>query len=295
MLAPADLPPVPELAGPWIQLCGRPALERWHAPNVEPVDFTVFRADDGVWQLIACVRNTTHPGAGRLLYRWTSPRLDAPDWEGAGIFLESREDWGHARGRLQAPFHVHDGERHHLFYNSNGAHALTGPDGITWEHRRPDVVFTMGRDLCILDDRARHGRWIAYYTSHEPGRDPATGDHTVRARTAPTLSGPWSEPVHDLPPLNPPEPGYRFVNAESPLVVEREGWYYRFEHMIVHASRDPLRWETPAITVLTPGAPIEHLAPEIVLHDGGWWIAAYQWRNDAPRGVFLAPLRWRAD
>jgi hypothetical protein len=47
----ADRPavPTPRLAGPWIRLAGRPVLERWHAEKVEPVDFTVFRADDGRW------------------------------------------------------------------------------------------------------------------------------------------------------------------------------------------------------------------------------------------------------
>lgn len=167
-------PLTPRLAGPWIKIAGRPPLERWASPKAEPVDFTVFQADDGTWQLIACVRHTTHPGNSRLLYRWSSRELTARDWKPEGIFLSSRADWDHREGHLQAPFHVKDAGTHHLFYNSNGAHLLTGPDGLAWNPHGTTAVFPMGRDLCLLDDRARSGNWIAYYTSPEPGINPAT-------------------------------------------------------------------------------------------------------------------------
>jgi len=283
---------VPRLAGPWIQLAGRPVLERWASPRAEAVDFTAFQAADGRWQLIACVRFTTHPGDNRLLYRWSSPELLRPDWQPEGIFLSSRAEWDHAEGHLQAPFHAVEDGVHHLFYNSRGAHLLTSPDGLAWSPHGERAVFPMGRDLCLLDDRAQSGRWIAYYTSPEPGINPATRDHTIRARTAPRLTGPWSEEAVEIPPLTPPWPGYTFVFAESPLVVRRGNYYYRFEQMYVFRSEDPLRWEGPPIACLMPDAPIKLLAPEIVTHEGRDYLLAYQWLNDDPRGIFLAPLAW---
>ena len=42
----------PRIGGPWIQLVGRPKLEKWASPEAEPVDFTVFQSNDGRWQLI---------------------------------------------------------------------------------------------------------------------------------------------------------------------------------------------------------------------------------------------------
>lgn len=285
----------PKLDGPWIKLAGRPDLERWATPKVEPVDFTVFRADDGRWQLIACIRHTSQPGKGRLLYRWSSPELVAPGWRADGIFLESSEALDHEEGLLQAPFHVTDGGVHHLFYNSRGAHLLTSRDGLIFTPHGDRAVFPMGRDVCILDDRARSGHWIAYYTSPEPGINPATRDHTMRARTATRLTGPWSETAHEIPPRMPPARGYTFVYAESPLVVYRSGYYYRFEQMYVFRSRDPLVWPEEPIVCLLPKMPIRLLAPEIVHHEGRDYLLAYQWLNDDERGVFLAPLAWEAD
>ena len=282
----------PRLDGPWIKLVGRPELERWATPKVEPVDFTVFQADDGRWQLIACVRHTSHPGKGRLLYRWSSDRLTATEWRGDGIFLESSDTMNHTEGLLQAPFHVHDGNRHHLFYNSRGAHLLTSPDGLAWTPHGDRAVFPMGRDVCILDDRAQSGRWIAYYTSPEPGINPATRDHTIRARTSTSLTGPWSEDAVEIPPRMPPARGYTFVFAESPLFVYRQGYYYRFEQMHVFRSTDPLVWNDEPVANLLPQNPIRLLAPEIVSHEGRDYLLAYQWLNNDERGVFLAPLAW---
>ena len=285
-------PMTPRLDGPWIQLAGRPQLEKWASPKAEPVDFTIFQADDGSWQLIACVRHTTHPGSGRLLYRWSSPELLQEDWKPEGIFLSSKPGWSHAEGKLQAPFHVKDGDRHCLFYNSRGCHLMTSEEGIDFEPYGTEAIFPMGRDVCLLDDREGSGKWIAYYTSPEKGINPATRDHTIRARTASDLEGPWSEKAVEIPPLTPPPPGYLFVYAESPLVVKRGDYYYRFEQLFVYRSKDPLKWQEPPVAMLAPGDPLKRLAPEIVTHDGKDYILAYQWRGDDQRGIYLAPLAW---
>lgn len=290
--AAASDPLTPRLGGPWIQLVGRPELEKWASPEAEPVDFTLFQADDGNWQLIACVRKTTHPGSGRLLYRWSSPELQREGWKGEGIFLSSRPDWDHREGVVQAPFHVKDGAKHYLFYNSNGGHLMTSTDGVAFGSVGAKAVFPMGRDVSILDDRKVSGRWIAYYTSPEKGINPATNDHTIRARTAEKLEGPWSETATEIPPITPPPDGYKFVYAESPLVVKRGDHYYRFEQLEVYRSDDPLKWQGPPVARLSPKDPLKRLAPEIVTHDGRDYLLAYQWRGKDPRGVYLAPLVW---
>jgi len=227
-----------------------------------------------------------------LLYRWSSPELRREDWQPEGIFLSSKPEWNHAEGTLQAPFHVLDAGRHYLFYNSRGGHLMASADGIDFEPVGKQAVFPMGRDVCILDDRERSGRWIAYYTSPEKGINPATRDHTIRARTAENLEGPWSESAVEIPPLTPPAKGYTFVYAESPLVVKRKGYYYRFEQLEVFRSSNPLKWEGPPIARLAPRDPLKRLAPEIVTHEGKDYLVAYQWRGRDPRGIYLAPLVW---
>jgi hypothetical protein len=285
-------PLIPVLKGGWIKLCDRPQLEKWHSPKAEPVDFTVFRADDKSWHLISCVRNTTQPGSGRLLYRWSSETLERENWAPAGIFLSSKEELNHAEGRLQAPFHVRDGEKHYLFFNSKGCHLMTSDDGIHFEPYGNKAIFSMGRDVCILDDRENSGKWIAYYTSPEPGINPATRNHTIRARTAEKLTGPWSEEAIEIPPITPPSEGYVFVYAESPLVVKRGEYYYRFEQLFVYCSKDPLKWDGPPIAILAPKDPIKRLAPEIVTHNGNDYLLAYQWRGNDPRGIYMIKLDW---
>ncbi|MFW6257479.1 MAG: hypothetical protein ACOC11_01730 [Prolixibacteraceae bacterium] len=285
-------PLTPALNGEWIKLCDRPQLEKWHSPKVEPVDFTVFQADDKTWQLIACVRNTTQPGSGRLLYRWSSPELERENWKPEGIFLSSKQELNHAEGRLQAPFHVKENGKHYLFYNSRGGHLMTSDDGIDFKPYGNKAVFPMGRDVCILDDRENSGKWIAYYTSPEKGINPATRDHTIRARTAEKLTGPWSEEEVEIPPITPPFQGYEFVYAESPLVVKRGEYYYRFEQLFVYRSKDPLKWEGPPVAELAPKDHIKRLAPEIVTHQGNDYLLAYQWRGNDPRGIYMIKLDW---
>lgn len=282
----------PRIDGPWIQLVGRPPLEKWASPDAEPVDFTIFQADNGRWQLIACVRKTAHPGSGRLLYRWSSPELTRTDWKPEGIFLSSMPEWNHAEGVLQAPFHVKNNGQHYLFYNSRGAHLLRSSNGIDFEPVGTTAVFPMGRDVCLLDDRDASGKWIAYYTSPEKGINPATKDHTIRARTATYLEGPWSDTAIEVPPITSPPTGYKFVYAESPLVIKRGGSYFRFEQLFVFRSNDPLKWQGPPAAVLAPKDAIKRLAPEIVSDHGRDFLVAYQWRGKDPRGIYLAPLAW---
>lgn len=288
----ASEPLTPHLDGPWIELVGRPPLEKWATDRAEPVDFTLFQANDGRWQLISCIRHTAHPGGTRLLYRWSNSELKSEGWRPDGIFLSSNPELDHAEGTIQAPFHVRDAGRHYLFYNSRGGHLMVSDDGIDFQPVGKKAIFPMGRDVCILDDREHSGRWIAYYTSPEPGINPATRDHTIRARTAQNLEGPWSESAIEIPPITPPAPGYTFVYAESPLVVRRGNYYYRFEQLEVFRSDDPLKWQGPAVARLAPRDPLKRLAPEIVTDNGRDYLVAYQWRGRDPRGIYLARLIW---
>ncbi|KAA5544644.1 alpha/beta hydrolase fold domain-containing protein [Roseiconus nitratireducens] len=285
-------PMTPRISGPWIKLVGQPPLEKWATEDAEPVDFTVYQADDGRWQLISCIRKTAHPGNHRLLYRWSSPELDREGWDPEGIFLSSKPEWDHNEGTVQAPFHVRDNGNHYLFYNSRGGHLMKSKDGINYAPVGNQAVFPMGRDVCILDDREQSGKWIAYYTSPEKGINPATNDHTIRARTAKYLEGPWSEDATEIPPITSPPSGYKFVYAESPLVVKRGDHYYRFEQLDVFRSADPLKWDGPPIARLAPRDPLKRLAPEIATRDGQDYLIAYQWRGKDPRGIYMAPLDW---
>lgn len=290
-----EAPEAPHLDGAWWRIAAPPALETFATGREQTVDFTIFPAKDGTWQLISCVRNTAHPGEGRLLYRWESKGLAEKDWQPKGIFLTSDPKHGHKEGRMQAPHAVKDGDTYWLFFNSAGAHALTSADGKVFEPARASDggfrLFEMPRDVMLFDNRARDGKWYAFFTDIRPGRYPDRKDHTVSFRTAAALAGPWSAEKSDAGVVSPPPKGYLFAMAESPFVLFRGGWYYRFEQLNVLASRDVTRWEGPAIASLSGPNVFEYLAPEVVEHDGQAYLAAY--RDHGKGGIYLAKLGWK--
>jgi hypothetical protein len=282
----------PSLDGPWIRLAAPPKLERFATGKEQTVDFTVFRSADGAWHLVSCVRQTAHPGGGRLLYRWESKSLEAADWEPKGVFLTSDVSKGHREGMMQAPHCVQEDGVWWLFFNSGGAYALTSRDGRAWEPAAGGAkVFEMGRDVCLFDNRARDGLWYAVFTDIRPGKYPERKDHTVACRTAPKLAGPWSAEKPDLGVLTPPPPGYLFAFAESPFVFFRKDRYVRFEQLHVYASESLTRWPSAPIAVLSGKNPLEHLSPELVEHEGKTWVAAY--RDHGRAGIWLAKLAWK--
>jgi beta-xylosidase len=293
----SEAPEVPEIAGSWQRLAAPPQLEQYHKPGVQAVDFTLYPAADGTWQLISCVRGTAYPGAGRLLYRWEGKRLTDSDWAPKGIFRTADVRLGHAEGKIQAPHCVkHDG-KYYLFYSSSGAHCLVGEDGKAFtDHKAHDgqmKFFDMPRDLMIFNNLDRDGLWYAYFTDIAPGKYAERKNHTVGARTARRLEGPWSAQKIDVGVVSPtPADAYTFVFAESPFVLFRNGWYYRFEQMNVLASRNPRAWQGPILATLTGNNPRALLAPEIVTHDGRDYIAGSCYSKDKA-GIYLAAINWR--
>ena len=278
--------------GSWWRLAAPPTLEKHGTGKEQAVDFTVFPAADGTWQLISCIRNTAFPGSGRLLYRWEGKALTDADWEPRGIFLTSDPALGHREGKLQAPHAVVEDGVTWLFYSSAGAHAMTSKDGKTFEPAKAAdgsfTFFEMPRDLMLFDNRARDGKWYAFFTDIAPGKFPERKDNTVSFRTAAKLEGPWSAKTH-VGVVSPPPKGYVFANAESPFVFFRDGLYYRFEQLNLLSSRDLTAWAGPPVAELNP-KPLQYLAPEVIEHEGRLYVAAY--KDHGRAGIFMARLGW---
>ena len=75
--------PVPQIDGPWWQVAGNPMDHKYATDKQEPVDFAVWQAADGTWQLWSCIRGTTAGGPGgktRFFYRWEGKHLTDPNW-----------------------------------------------------------------------------------------------------------------------------------------------------------------------------------------------------------------------
>src|SRR6056297_667620 len=56
--------------GQWWTIASNPDLGQWTSDAQEPVDFGIWQAVDGTWQLWSCIRKTKHPGRTRIFHRW---------------------------------------------------------------------------------------------------------------------------------------------------------------------------------------------------------------------------------
>jgi hypothetical protein len=190
---------VPVIDGEWWQVAGNPDLGELTAPDQEPVDFAIWQAADGTWQLQSCIRKTKEGGRG---HRWEGARLTDRDWKPIGIAMRAEPAYGETLGGLQAPFVFRAQDVYEMFFGDfqNIARA-TSRDGKTFE-RRPQRgisgLFGDGpqantRDPMLLDVG---GVWHAYYTaSLYTGSERRVGAIYCRTSTSTARPRPWSRSV----------------------------------------------------------------------------------------------------
>ena len=112
--------------GGWQSFVGMPDLGRgplgnasFNSPHMQPVDFAVWQAADGSWQLQSCIRNTCVTGCdpsgaalqwdhSRLFYRWqslpsNSSSFPVQGWTDVGVVMLGEPTYGEREGGLQAP------------------------------------------------------------------------------------------------------------------------------------------------------------------------------------------------
>lgn len=298
-LLAAEAPLIPRIAGSWWTVAGDPDLGALSTPRQQPVDFGIWQAADGTWQLWSCIRGTKEPGNTRLFHRWEGAKLTDGNWTPKGIALQADPALGETQGGLQAPYVLrHDG-RYWMFYGDWANICLaTSVDGKTFtRHRnaagRPQLNFAGPVD------RARNGRdpmvlrigdtWHCYYTAHPNNK----GFDYVR--TSNDLLNWSAERVVAAGGRSGDGP----YSAECPHIVEPQpGHYYLFRtqrygqnaQTMVYHSRDPLNFginNDEAHYVAT----LPVAAPEIFQHEGRWYMAALL---PSLKGIQIAPMQWAA-
>ena len=304
---PKDVP-IPQIVGPWWPVAGNPMDHKYATERQEPVDFAIWQAGDGSWQIWSCLRNTTAGGKGgrtRFLYRWEGRQLTDSDWQPMGIAMEADPAFGETPGGLQAPHVVTIGDTWHMFYGDwvNICHA-TSPDGKTFKRVvQPNGrtgLFSEGpdantRDIMILP---HGGRWYGYFTCH-PNRQ-----GMVCLRTTSDLAQ-WTD---SMVVAFAGQAGTAFWSAECPHVVKlREHDFYLFRTQSYGNPEDrDIRNRGPARTnIYYSNDPTKFginqddryflctlpvAAPEIILHNGQYYIAALNER--ALNGIRIARLEW---
>jgi hypothetical protein len=307
----ADKVLVPQIEGGWWQIAGSPDIGQYTTERQQPVDFAVWQATDGTWQLWSCIRATAYPGATRLFYRWQGGRLTDSNWKPMGIAMTSDTKLGEMEGYLQAPYVMRYHGEFLMFYGDGNQIALAkSKDGKAFERRlMPDGkvgMFTEGvgtrdpdviriKDLFYLYYSANAGTVLANGSLNLPV-DRKTLEANPNAdylRTSKDLIhwsgakqiafggaagiGPWS--------------------AECPFVYfhKASGYYYLFRtqhygenaQTSVYRSKDPTNFGINDDRYLVETLPIA--APEIIESGGQVYVAALL---PSLKGIQIAKLTW---
>jgi hypothetical protein len=294
--SPQDPPPLrPTINGDWWRVAGNPDLGEWNSPEQEPVDFAVWRAADGAWQPWSCIRHTKHPGRTRVFHGWEGRRLTDPDWASTGIKFTGDGTIGEMVGGMQAPYVIRLDDQYRMYYGDYRHICLAvSDDGKSFEK----VLFNgvaglfgegpqaLARDPMLIEIGPR---WYCYYSAHPEGR------HGVWLRTSTDL-------VHFSQPrrvMTGGQAGDNWWNFECPHVVRVGGWFYLFhtqnyapgkQQSSVYRSADPTYFGLDDDSNFVCHLPIA--APELIRHDGQWYIAALSPQLD---GIRVARLRWELD
>ena len=285
----------PVIEGDWWTVAGDPDLGAYTDPKQQPVDFAVWPAEDGTWQLWSCIRGTKCGGKTRLFYRWEGKQLTDRDWRPMGIAKEAKTERGETAGGLQAPYVVKIDGVYHMFYGDwENICAATSNDGKTFARR----VNANGKTGMFSEGQGNNTRdsmvipikdlWHCYYTAYPKGQG------AVYCRTSKDTKT-WSE---SKVVAFGGEAGTNAVSAECPFVVEvSPGEFYLFrtqrygQNAIsrVYHSRDPLNFGVNDDKHLVGSLPVA--APELIQHKGQWYMASLL---PSLKGIHIARMQWKA-
>jgi hypothetical protein len=281
---------VPVIDGDWWQVAGNPDLGELTSEKQEPVDFGVWQAADGTWQLWSCIRHTRERGKTRLFFRWEGKRITAPDWQPMGIAMRGTGELGEVVGGLQAPHVVTIDGVYHMFYgNWKDICLATSKDGKTFTRKLfggLTGLFTEGTHAQTRDPMLLRydGRWYCYFAAHPK----KVGG--IWCRTSKNLTD-WSE--RRLVARG-GQAGRKWWNYECPHVVRIGGFFYLFHtqryrnpQSSVYRSPNPFNFGIDDDRYFITHLPVA--APEIVLHEGQYYIAGL---NPDLDGIRLAKLKW---
>lgn len=168
---------VPEIDGDFWTVADNPDLGPLTGPEQQPVDFGMWRAADGTWQLWSCIRFTRAPGNTRLFYRWQARRLTDRNWTPKGVALMADPCVGETQGGLQAPFVLKVGATYYMLYGDWEQICLaTSVDGKAFVRQLTksggsgmfsDAPAGNTRDPMVL---AYGKRYYCYTTAHQGGK-----------------------------------------------------------------------------------------------------------------------------
>lgn len=282
---------IPVIDSEWWKVASTPDLGKYNSDKQQPVDFGLWQAADGTWQLWSCIRFTKLGGHTRLFYRWEGKNLRDKNWTPKGIAMEAKPELGEPLGGLQAPHVIKNKEMYWMAYGDwDNMRLATSKDGKKFERfTKAGVIFSEGpyvntRDPILLFTKEK---WNCYYTAF-----PAQHGY-VFCRTSDDLLT-WSD---SFVVSYGGKAGDNPYSCECPHVVEvTPGNYFLFRTQFygpgaqttVYQSDNPYHFGIDNDSYYV--RQFNLCAPEIVMLDGCYYIAALSPDLD---GVRIARLKWQ--
>ena len=284
--------------GEWWQIAGDPDLGTYTSEKQQPVDFGIWQAKDGTWQLWSCIRHTLCGGNTRLFYRWEGQSLTDTNWKPMGIAMQADTTLGETKGGLQAPFVIREGDDFWMFYGSWANICLAhSTDGVTFERvineSGTPIIFTgpymNTRDPMVIKI---NGLYYCYYMGHSQELEPHSA---IFCRTSADLKD-WSQPVMVSGGGTPAsQSDWYGGDAECPFVVHKDGFFYLFRNQVYgennlntqYRSQDPLNFGVNNDRYLI--GTMQVAAPEIIHHNDEYYIASLL---PGLKGIRMAKLSW---
>lgn len=282
----------PQLVEDWWQIASNPDLGELTSDDQQPVDFGIWQAEDGSWQVWSCIRKTRETGKTRLFHGWEGAKLTDSDWQPKGIMMRGDTTLGEEEGGMQAPYVIKQDQIYKMFYGDwNRICLAESSDGKFFKRRimngSPalfgDKSETNTRDAMVI---RTEDYWICYYVAH-PGNDGA-----IYARTSDDLVN-WS--ASKIVSYGGHIGKGKLWQAECPFVVKMGNDYFLFRTEMygqqnktnIYRSPDPLDFGYDDDRYFIGSIPVA--APEIFQKDDQWYIACLL---PSLKGIRIGRLNW---
>ena len=287
----------PTIIGEWWEVTGNPDLGEYTSNRQEPVDFGVWQAADGTWQLWSCIRKTNCGGHTRLFHGWEAENLSDANWKPLGIVMEADTTVGEKKGGLQAPHIIKKDGTYYMLYGGWAQICLAkSEDGKNFErvlneNGNTEIFsgpFINSRDAMTIkiDDT-----YYCYYTGHLLDFEPGEIRAAIFCRTSKDLFE-WSEPTMVSAGGSVAEmDSWGGGDAECPFVVPLEDKFVLFRNIeygqdnlnVQYCSEDPLNFGVDTDSLMV--GRLEIAAPEIVQYNDEYYLFSLKETLDGIRAT----------
>lgn len=291
----------PVITSDWWEVTGNPDLGEYTSDRQEPVDFGVWQAVDGTWQLWSCIRKTNCGGHTRLFYGWEAENLTDANWKPLGIVMEADTTVGEVKGGLQAPHVIKKDGIYYMLYGGWAQICLAkSEDGKNFErvlneNGNTEIFsgpFINSRDAMTIK---QNDTYYCYYTGHLLDFEPGQIRAAIFCRTSKDLLE-WTEPTMV-------SGGGRYAemdswgggDAECPFVVQLEDKFVLFRNVeygkdnlnVQYCSEDPMNFGVDTDSLMVGELAIA--APEIVKYNNEYYLFSLKESLD---GIKAARIRF---